>query len=124
MAIASRKAAHRVVFGLSLVLLMAPTVFFFFWMISLSLKTDVENLAYLFYGRFSQNATSVNRVFAVPYSGNVSNYVNSSIALDDVVRRSDDVGFFGKVCKEYLGVSPRTFYHLFRLFQTVGRATN
>ncbi len=46
MAIASRKAAHRVVFGLSLVLLMAPTVFFFFWMISLSLKTDVENLAY------------------------------------------------------------------------------
>lgn len=46
MAIASRKAAHRVIFGLSLVLLMAPTVFFFFWMISLSLKTDVENLAY------------------------------------------------------------------------------
>jgi multiple sugar transport system permease protein len=27
-------------------LLMAPTVFFFFWMLSLSLKTDVENLAY------------------------------------------------------------------------------
>jgi multiple sugar transport system permease protein len=46
MAIASHKAAHRVVFGLGLVLLMAPTVFFFFWMISLSLKTDVENLAY------------------------------------------------------------------------------
>jgi multiple sugar transport system permease protein len=46
MAIASRKAAHRVVFGLSLGLLMAPTVFFFYWMISLSLKTDVESLAY------------------------------------------------------------------------------
>jgi multiple sugar transport system permease protein len=46
MAIASRKAAHRVAFGLSLVVLMAPTVFFFFWMISLSLKTDVESLAY------------------------------------------------------------------------------
>jgi multiple sugar transport system permease protein len=46
MAIAGRKAAPRVVFGLGLVALMAPTVFFFFWMISLSLKTDVENLAY------------------------------------------------------------------------------
>jgi multiple sugar transport system permease protein len=46
MAIAGRKAAHRVIFGLNLVLLMAPTVFFFYWMISLSLKTDVENLAY------------------------------------------------------------------------------
>jgi multiple sugar transport system permease protein len=34
------------VFGLGLVVLMAPTVFFFFWMISLSLKTEVENLAY------------------------------------------------------------------------------
>jgi multiple sugar transport system permease protein len=46
MAIAGRKAVPRVVFGLGLVVLMAPTVFFFFWMISLSLKTDVENLAY------------------------------------------------------------------------------
>ena len=46
MAIAGRKAAHRVIFGLNLVLLMAPTVFFFYWMISLSLKTDVESLAY------------------------------------------------------------------------------
>ena len=46
MAIASREVAHRVVFGLSLGLLMAPTVFFFYWMISLSLKTDVESLAY------------------------------------------------------------------------------
>jgi len=46
MAIAGRKAAHRVAFGFGLILLMAPTFFFFFWMISLSLKTDVENLAY------------------------------------------------------------------------------
>jgi multiple sugar transport system permease protein len=46
MAIAGRKAVPQVVFGLGLVVLMAPTVFFFFWMISLSLKTDVENLAY------------------------------------------------------------------------------
>jgi multiple sugar transport system permease protein len=46
MAIAGRKAVPQVVFGLGLVVLMAPTVFFFFWMISLSLKTDAENLAY------------------------------------------------------------------------------
>jgi multiple sugar transport system permease protein len=46
MAIAGRKVAHRVVFGLGLVFLMAPTVFFFYWMISLSLKTDVDSLAY------------------------------------------------------------------------------
>ncbi len=46
MAIAGRKKVHRAAFGLGLILLMAPTVFFFFWMVSLSLKTDVENLAY------------------------------------------------------------------------------
>jgi multiple sugar transport system permease protein len=46
MAIAGRRAAHRVAFGLGLGLLMAPTLFFFYWMLSLSLKTDVENLAY------------------------------------------------------------------------------
>ena len=46
MAIAGRKAAHRVAFGFGLILLMAPTLFFFYWMLSLSLKTDVENLAY------------------------------------------------------------------------------
>ena len=31
--------------AVSLFLLMAPTLFFFYWMISLSLKTDVDNLA-------------------------------------------------------------------------------
>jgi len=46
MAVAGRKMVGRVGFGLGLGLLMAPTVFFFYWMISLSLKTDVDNLAY------------------------------------------------------------------------------
>jgi multiple sugar transport system permease protein len=46
MAITARKLASRGLFGLGLALLMAPTLFFFYWMISLSLKTDVENLAY------------------------------------------------------------------------------
>jgi multiple sugar transport system permease protein len=45
MAIVGRRAAHRVLFACGLTLLMAPTAFFFYWMISLSLKTDVENLA-------------------------------------------------------------------------------
>jgi multiple sugar transport system permease protein len=46
MAIGVRKLVHRALFGLGLALLMGPTLFFFYWMISLSLKTDVENLAY------------------------------------------------------------------------------
>jgi multiple sugar transport system permease protein len=46
MAVAAHKTASRVGFGLGLGLLMAPTVFFFYWMIGLSLKTDVDNLAY------------------------------------------------------------------------------
>jgi multiple sugar transport system permease protein len=46
MAMTARRLASRGLFGLGLALLMAPTLFFFYWMISLSLKTDVENLAY------------------------------------------------------------------------------
>ena len=46
MALGVRKLVHRALFGLGLALLMGPTLFFFYWMISLSLKTDVENLAY------------------------------------------------------------------------------
>jgi multiple sugar transport system permease protein len=46
MAIGVRKLVHRALFGFGLALLMGPTLFFFYWMISLSLKTDVENLAY------------------------------------------------------------------------------
>ncbi len=46
MAIAGRKVLNRLLFGALLILLLAPTVLFFFWMVSLSLKTDVENLAY------------------------------------------------------------------------------
>ena len=46
MAVAGRKTLGRAGFGAFLVLLMAPTIFFFYWMISLSLKTDVDNLAY------------------------------------------------------------------------------
>jgi multiple sugar transport system permease protein len=46
MAIAGRKTMGRMGFGLGLALLMLPTLFFFYWMVSLSLKTDVDNLAY------------------------------------------------------------------------------
>jgi multiple sugar transport system permease protein len=42
----ARVAVRRGAFGTLLFVLMAPTAFFFFWMISLSLKTDVDNLAY------------------------------------------------------------------------------
>jgi len=41
-----RGVGQRFFFAATLLLLMAPTLFFFFWMISLSLKTDVDNLAY------------------------------------------------------------------------------
>ena len=40
-----RRLGGRLGFAVSLFLLMAPTLFFFYWMISLSLKTDVDNLA-------------------------------------------------------------------------------
>jgi multiple sugar transport system permease protein len=40
------RTRDRIVFGVLLALLLLPTGFFFFWMISLSFKTDVENLAY------------------------------------------------------------------------------
>jgi multiple sugar transport system permease protein len=46
MAMTGRGVGQRFFFAATLLLLMAPTLFFFFWMISLSLKTDVDNLAY------------------------------------------------------------------------------
>ena len=46
MAVKPRKVFHRLLFGLFLLLLMLPTLFFFFWMISLSFKSDADNLAY------------------------------------------------------------------------------
>lgn len=46
MAVAIRRVRDRAPFALLVGLLLLPTAFFFFWMASLSLKTDVENLAY------------------------------------------------------------------------------
>jgi multiple sugar transport system permease protein len=46
MAVRARRAVRRLLFGLFVLLLMLPTLFFFFWMISLSLKPDADNLAY------------------------------------------------------------------------------
>jgi multiple sugar transport system permease protein len=46
MAVTPRRLAARLLFGLFVLLLMLPTLFFFFWMISLSLKPDADNLAY------------------------------------------------------------------------------
>jgi multiple sugar transport system permease protein len=46
MAVRPRTLATRLLFGLFVVLLLLPTLFFFFWMISLSLKPDADNLAY------------------------------------------------------------------------------
>lgn len=46
MAVMPRKVFHRLLFSLFVFLLMLPTLFFFFWMISLSFKPDADNLAY------------------------------------------------------------------------------
>ena len=46
MAVKPRKVFHRLLFALFVLLLMLPTLFFFFWMISLSFKPDADNLAY------------------------------------------------------------------------------
>lgn len=46
MAVTPRKVFHRLLFGLFIFLLLLPTLFFFFWMISLSFKPDADNLAY------------------------------------------------------------------------------
>ena len=41
MAVTARRLGNRLAFAGFLFLLMVPTLFFFYWMISLSLKTDV-----------------------------------------------------------------------------------
>ena len=46
MAVTPRKVFGRLLFGLFVVLLLLPTLFFFFWMASLSVKLDADNLAY------------------------------------------------------------------------------
>jgi len=46
MAVTARKVSGRLLFGLFVVLLLLPTLFFFFWMASLSVKPDADNLAY------------------------------------------------------------------------------
>jgi multiple sugar transport system permease protein len=46
MAVTPRKVSGRLLFGLFVVLLLLPTLFFFFWMASLSVKPDADNLAY------------------------------------------------------------------------------
>ncbi len=42
----SRKYLGRAGFWIALIVLMSPTVFVFFWMISLSLKPDIQNISY------------------------------------------------------------------------------
>lgn len=44
--IAWRKLLNRVGFWVALIILMSPVVFVFFWMISLSLKPDIQNISY------------------------------------------------------------------------------
>jgi putative chitobiose transport system permease protein len=46
MAVTPRTVVRRLLFGLFVALLLLPTLFFFFWMISLSVKPDADNLAY------------------------------------------------------------------------------
>ena len=46
MAVKLRTVFNRLPFALFVFLLMLPTLFFFFWMISLSFKSDADNLAY------------------------------------------------------------------------------
>ena len=46
MAVKLRIVFNRLSFALFIFLLMLPTLFFFFWMISLSFKSDADNLAY------------------------------------------------------------------------------
>ncbi len=46
MAVKPRRALRALLFGLFVLLLLVPTLFFFFWMISLSVKPDADNLAY------------------------------------------------------------------------------
>jgi len=46
MAVKPRKAFRVLLFALFVLLLLVPTLFFFFWMISLSIKPDADNLAY------------------------------------------------------------------------------
>ena len=41
-----RKQLRRAGFFLCLFVLLSPTLFFFFWMLSLSLKPDIENIRY------------------------------------------------------------------------------
>lgn len=41
-----RKYLRRAGFYLSLLILLSPTVFIFFWMLSLSLKPDIQNISY------------------------------------------------------------------------------
>ena len=45
-AVRTRKHLRRVGFYLCLLVLMSPAVFVFFWMLSLSLKPDIQNIAY------------------------------------------------------------------------------
>lgn len=46
MAMKPRQACRALLFALFVFLLLVPTLFFFFWMISLSIKPDADNLAY------------------------------------------------------------------------------
>ena len=41
-----RRMLNRVGFWVALIILMSPTVFVFFWMVSLSLKPDIQNISY------------------------------------------------------------------------------
>jgi len=45
-AVLLRKLAGKVTFGALVLVLMAPTLFIFFWMVSLSLKNQLDNTAY------------------------------------------------------------------------------
>ncbi len=44
--ISASRVLRRVGFWVALLILMSPTVFVFFWMVSLSLKSDIQNITY------------------------------------------------------------------------------
>lgn len=60
-----RRLLNRVGFWVALIILMSPTVFVFFWMLSLSLKPDIQNISYppIFIPR-EPNLNNFRNVFA------------------------------------------------------------
>ena len=124
----ARKRLRRVGFFLCLFVLLSPTLFFFFWMTSLSLKPDVENIRYPpVFIPSSPNFDNFryvfnNNPFGSPFNNNFGNPFNNNFGnpFNNPFGGPFNNGFNQNPFNQPFGFQPNGFNQGFMPFQGQG----